>query len=985
MTQQLTIEQLQTVLSQTLSPDAQTRKTAEGHLTAAQKFPGHPLSVLQLMASANGNAGAAVGLTVLQSAAVHFKNIVKKGWDAENEDGTDGITITDHDRNLIKSHLVELMCTAPPQIQAQCSEAISLIAAVDFPKKWDNLLPELIQKFNSPDPNIVNGVLATANSIFKRFRYINRSEELYADILYVLERIQAPLLTLFKTTGQAVDAYTSANDKQKLVPLFQSLRYMCRIFYSLNWQDLPEYFEDHMQEWMTEFSKYLSYKNPLLEDPDEEIEPSPIDRLQAAIVDNLFLYADKDEEPFIPFLPNFTTLVWNLLLGVTTHSKHDILATTCIKFLSSLVGKPMHKSLFQDESTLKQIITNIVIPNLKIREADEERFEDDPQEFIMGDMEGSDSESRRKRSGDLLKAMCRQFEAQTTSICSEHIAAMLVEFSINPSDNWIAKDAAIHLMLGISIRAESNQGVSSINDKVNIMEFFSANILTELQDLNHSIRPMVKAAAIKYASTFRNQFTKEHIAALMPLLISHLNSPNVVVHTYSASAVEKFLVCKEDDGTGAGRKRIKFNGQDLKPFLEPLFTGLFAVVDNTDWNENEYVMKCVMRTLNSAREDIINITHVVLQKLTAALFHVAKNPRNPQYNHYLFECIAILVKSVCAKSPEHTGTFEQLLFPPFQDVLQLDVAEFTPYVFQILAQLLEYKSDGSGLGESYGALLPPLLSPGVWERKGNIPALTRLLQAYVKQGSAEIVSGGKLIGMLGIFQKLVASKASETSSFDLLKAITQYIPAESIQAMFKEIFRILLMRLQQGKTTRYVRLMTGYLAQFIGQFGSETLFSIFNEMQPNLHIMILGQVWIPRLATDPPVRMEAKTQVIAMTKILCETPSLLNDSVGQQIWLEALKAVTKILSSEESHWGTTSDEVDQDAEISYDPTFSRLHFASRPPLDPFSGIQNPAKTFVTSLGQARASNAAVVQSLMQQGQQSDPKTFTTLDHLMSKF
>ena len=335
------------------------------------------------------------------------------------------------------------MCTVPPQIQAQCSEAISLIAAIDFPKQWDNLLPELIQKFASPDPHIVCGVLETANSIFKKFRFAHRTDALYIDLAYVLDKIQAPLLVLFQTLGQAVDAYQ--NDAAQLKPRMAALRTTCRIFFSLNWQDLPEYFEDHMEEWMNEFSKYLSYTNPVLTDDDEELEASPIDKLQAAIVDNLYIYADKDEEPFVPFLPKFTTLVWNLLLGVSKHSKHDDLATTAIKFLSSLVGKQMHMKLFREESTLREIITKIVIPNLMIREVDEERFEDDPADFIMGDMEESDTESRRKRSQDLLRAMCRQFEVQTTAICLEHVGTMLKEFESAPNDKWAAKDAGVSL------------------------------------------------------------------------------------------------------------------------------------------------------------------------------------------------------------------------------------------------------------------------------------------------------------------------------------------------------------------------------------------------------------------------------------------------------------------------------------------------------------------------------------------------------------
>ena len=80
---------------------------------------------------------------------------------------------------------------------------------------------------------------------------MQRSDGLYSDILYALERLQALLLTMFKTTGQELERY--AADANQLMPRFASLRSICRIFYSLNYQDLPEYFENHMSEWMEEF------------------------------------------------------------------------------------------------------------------------------------------------------------------------------------------------------------------------------------------------------------------------------------------------------------------------------------------------------------------------------------------------------------------------------------------------------------------------------------------------------------------------------------------------------------------------------------------------------------------------------------------------------------------------------------------------------------------------------------------------------------
>jgi len=205
--------------------------------------------------------------------------------------------------------------------------------------------------------------------------------------------------------------------------------------------------------------------------------------------------------------------------------------------------------------------------------------------------------------------------------------------------------------------------------------------------------------------------------------------------------------------------------------------------------------------------------------------------------------------------------------------------------------------------------------------------------------------------------------------------------------MMKEIFRLLLMRLQKGKTARYVRLVTGYFAQYVGQFGSTKFIELLVSMQPNLPPMIFSQVWMPRLATDPPVRSEVKIQIVGLTKIVSETPSLLADPNSQQIWLQALMAVVKIITSHESYLGSAAnDNADQDeAEISYDPTFSRLHFAARPVFDPFNQIQNPAKAFADALGQARASNGAAVQQLIQQGQTTDPKTFAKFEAMMSRF
>ena len=216
----------------------------------------------------------------------------------------------------------------------------------------------------------------------------------------------------------------------------------------------------------------------------------------------------------------------------------------------------------------------IVIPNIAVREVDIEQFEDDPAEYILSDMEGSDSETRRRCSINLLRAMCRQFEAQTTAIVLEHLASLLDNYARDQTNNWGQKDAAILLVLAVSVRKESNVGgVTEMNDKMNVIDFFTLHILPELQEQNMALRPMLKADAVKFVSTFRNQFSTEQYLALFPLLINHLSSDSVVVHTYAAACVEKVLTVK----TERNGKQLKFGRAELKRkegLLEALFGGL---------------------------------------------------------------------------------------------------------------------------------------------------------------------------------------------------------------------------------------------------------------------------------------------------------------------------------------------------------------------------------------------------------------------------
>jgi hypothetical protein len=74
---------------------------------------------------------------------------------------------------------------------------------------------------------------------------------------------------------------------------------------------------------------------------------------------------------------------------------------------------------------------------------------------------------------------------------------------------------------------------------------------------------------------------------------------------------------------------------DLAPFAEPLLQGLFGAFELPASAENEYVMKCVMRSFSTLQENVIPYLATLLPVLTQKLQLAAKNPTKPHYNHYL--------------------------------------------------------------------------------------------------------------------------------------------------------------------------------------------------------------------------------------------------------------------------------------------------------------------------------------------------------------
>ncbi|KAJ8900448.1 hypothetical protein K2173_025225 [Erythroxylum novogranatense] len=916
----------------TLSPLPEPRRAAETNLAELSNKPEYGLAVLELVAN------PAVDEQIRQAAAVNFKNHLRSRWSPPPDSPLS--PIPDSVKNQIKTLIVSLMLNSSPRIQSQLSESLSLIGKYDFPKSWTSLLPELVSnlKLASESNNYVsvNGILGTANSIFKKFRYQYKTNDLLLDLKYCLDNFAAPLLEIFLRTASLIDMTLSSGNASPvtLKPLFESQRLCCRIFFSLNFQELPEFFEDHMSEWMAEFRKYLTSNYPVLESSADGL--SVVDDLRAAVCENISLYMEKNEEEFQGYLNEFVLAVWTLLGNVSQSSARDRLAVTAIKFLTT-VSASVHHSLFAGEGVIPQICQSIVIPNVRLRDDDEELFEMNYVEFIRRDMEGSDLDTRRRIACELLKGIATNYKKQVTDVVTAQIQSLLGSYATNPAANWKDKDCAIDLVVSLAIKKAGGTSVST--DIIDVQSFFASVIVPELQNQDVNGYPMLKAGALKFFTMFRYHIPKTLAIQLFPDLVRYLSAESNVVHSYAASCIEKLLLVKDDGG------RARYAAADITPFLQVLMNNLFNALKFPESEENQYIMKCIMRVLGVA-EISPNIAGPCIAGLTSILNEVCKNPKNPIFNHYLFESVAVLVRRACERDISLIHAFEESLFPSLQLILANDVTEFLPYAFQLLAQLVELNRPP--ISATYMQIFTLLLSPDTWKRNSNVPALVRLLQAFLQKAPNEINQEGRLSQVLGIFNRLVSSPSTDEQGFYVLNTIIESLEYGVIAPYMVHIWNALFTRLQTKRTVKFVKSFLIFMSLFVVKHGSANIVDTMNSVQPNIFIMILEQFWIPNLKLITG-HIEVKLTAVASTRLICESHNLL-DATAVRHWGKMLDSIVTLLSQPEENRVEEEPEMPDIADtVGYTVSFVNLYNAGKKEEDPLKDIKDPREFLATSL------------------------------------
>lgn len=271
------------------------------------------------------------------------------------------------------------------------------------------VLQQLVGSISQDNFSINVGVLQTAHSIFKRWKSQFASDDLYREILLVLSQFCGPYLELFKVRTDAVACSVCRDDPSAdrsppyrrlcqrtdqllnlpasslpptatVAQLGQTLLLLLQLFYDLNAQDLPEFFEDNLALFLGNGSgdvgllgKYLRWERPELVGDEDDTTPSPLDKIRAQICSILELFTMRYSDAFTStLLAPFVQSVWEFLAGPVSRSestKQDVLVCRALGFLGVVVKMGTNKAMFSQDGTLERLVEMVVLPSMGLRSA----------------------------------------------------------------------------------------------------------------------------------------------------------------------------------------------------------------------------------------------------------------------------------------------------------------------------------------------------------------------------------------------------------------------------------------------------------------------------------------------------------------------------------------------------------------------------------------------------------------------------------------
>ncbi|KAF0990515.1 hypothetical protein HZS_5590 [Henneguya salminicola] len=935
------------LLKQTFSSDHNKIKAAERSLALLSSPTDFSVELLRIIFEKH------VEIELKISASIALKNHIQRNWPENDQDET---ALQENIRNEIKLRIFDCYLSCPKQIRAQILHVIITIASRDFPDNWPLLLPKMVQTLSIFNFDTTVATLKLAATLFDRYRFEFESQTLWTEIKYVLEIFAEPLTVLFK---HLINEFHKMNPDLILLSLTQ-LKDVIRIFHCLTAQEFPEFFEDHLDEWFSSFLVLLKLNLNCLSQSNKKIIIK-LDKVKAKIIQVGTMFIHKYSEDIQSFTNSLIETVWQLSVTSFREDTLDELVSECINFMRVAFSKTSMATLFEQKDSLINLCTHIIVPNIMVQPHDEERFEDDPDDYVRLELEG-DVGSRRHSTCDFVSALSYTYEDLLVPTFLEFVSQLITKYNENPTSGWKYKDAAIRIIIAITNKFGAIKfGTVQISRFLEINNVFKDMILHDI--LNPLTHPILLACCIKFMINFRKILDEKLIndnLAKFCFLLSH------------RSLVIQYLSCVffEDIFLPPNHSLALIRLNLITDQLPAIYSHLVALIRPSSQHTCEISLKCLISMLLHTHSHSKPYLSTILEAFSSTLNIINTISLKPPYLHYLYEGLCLCLRMIYIHLPQGFPDLSSQFLTRIPQLIEQDISNSCDYLIQITStiisrycpfQMPEVKS-----------LYYRVLSPESWEGDtDHIYSSTLLMSAFMKAISMYVISNNDYQMFINAFTKLSQNSKHDAVVFNILKSLVLYLPWSSQTPFPVNIFDVIFYRLTRCKKPKFISGFCDFIYIFLTKFSASYFYDIIEKIQPSIIRRIIEGLLLPEL--DSPIPLYRKKCIsIATAQLLFSIPQLISaDPYGwaaNVIRLLSFNLPTEPLVPPETEkyyiaLGNTDSDLIPHFEHHYDVGISLIKFA-RNSLDQHSQILNVQAYVIEMLNQLIPSLDKQVLSLL---------------------
>ena len=659
-------------------------------------------------------------LNLRMSACAFLKNYISDYfYDSSNNAILNKQKIMDENsKTYFKENVLPLMLTVEPSLLPNIMEMIKIIVqnANGYLIIWPKLMNFIGDILNKHDLAKSKHIYQLLTKVIKRYHLESKSEPLFREIINTMKYICQPMTDDALTIIKYFNSYNQSNANNDIMKeCLITINKIMSIFYSLNYQDFPEFFEDHLKEWITILNDVVLLPNKTSK--INTIDPSLHDlvtKVKAKTLKNINLYYSNYYEDVEQYVNQFCSSVWTLMCQSKISDNYSKLMKELLDFFKWGFQMQRIKNLTMVQ--LNQIIENIILPNLTMTDTERDEFLDNPLEFLKIEFEEYDMSSNKYYSINLLQIIISNYPDVNKQIIVPKINNFLSEYNQDQKKNCYKKIMAINLLFASCIKTFAQRfGVTELNPNslfTDIDSLINEIFVKEFQ--NYNSPKIVQIFCLKFLSTFRLQISdKNKLGQIILMLIEILNNCADVTQNACLLCLD-LIINMNDLDTRKSKTEEIINNDNI---FNKLISSLLNFISR---NTNIFAMRCFFRALKLTQDQKLqSLSDSINTSMDTILKLIINNSQNDEFNYYFFETCALIMKKFEIKNNNNTSDltlikkFENTIRSDLNVILQNNVTDLLGYTMQLFAFYL-YKTNDNN--EFYQNILTVILTnENMWD------------------------------------------------------------------------------------------------------------------------------------------------------------------------------------------------------------------------------------------------------------------------------